>query len=78
MNKSRLLIAGSTISLALLSAIPSHAQAAPASQPATASPQKDDAEDAEAPEDTESTATILVTGSRIAVPQAAAVAAAKK
>ncbi|MFN3450962.1 MAG: TonB-dependent receptor domain-containing protein [Sphingorhabdus sp.] len=62
MKKTRLLIAGSAISLALLSAVPSHAQVAQSDE---ANTQEDEAEEAEE----EGTAQpILVTGSRIARP----------
>ena len=59
MKKSRLMIAGSAISLALFSALPSYAQDAPADD-ATAPESEEDAQDAGQP--------ILVTGSRIRRP----------
>ena len=64
MKKSRLLIAGSAISLALFSAIPSYAQDA---QPDAANAQEEEAEAEEALEEG-SGQPILVTGSRIARP----------
>jgi hypothetical protein len=64
MKKSRLLIAGSAISLALFSAIPSYAQDA---QPDEANAQEEEAEAEEALEEG-SGQPILVTGSRIARP----------
>jgi outer membrane receptor protein involved in Fe transport len=62
MKKSRLLIAGSAISLALFSALPSYAQVAPADD---ANAQEEETEEAE---EEGSTQPILVTGSRIARP----------
>ena len=64
MKKSRLLIAGSAISLALFSAMPSYAQDA---QPDAANAQEEEAEAEEALEEG-SGQPILVTGSRIARP----------
>ena len=64
MKKSRLLVAGSAISLALFSAIPSFAQDA---QPDAANAQEEEAEAEEALEEG-SGQPILVTGSRIARP----------
>ena len=65
MKKSRLLIAGSAISLALFSALPTYAQVAPADD---ANAQKEEADDTEEAEEEGTAQPILVTGSRIARP----------
>lgn len=65
MKKTRLLIAGSAISLALFSALPSYAQVAPADD---ANAQQEDSDDTEEAEEEGSTQPILVTGSRISRP----------
>ena len=65
MKKSRLLIAGSAISLALFSALPSYAQVAQADD---SNAQKEDADDTEEAEEEGTAQPILVTGSRIARP----------
>ena len=65
MKKSRLLIAGSAISLALFSALPTYAQVAPADD---ANAQTEDSDDTEEAEEEGTAQPILVTGSRIARP----------
>ena len=65
MKKSRLLIAGSAISLALFSALPTYAQVAPADD---ANAQTEDTDDTEEAEEEGTAQPILVTGSRIARP----------
>ena len=72
MKKSRLLIAGSAISVALFSAFPSYAQSAQPAQPdESTTPQEEAAEVVDA----EPEGTILVTGSRIARPETTGVIA---
>jgi len=66
MKKSRLLIAGSAISFALFTALPSFAQDAPASDPAKAD--EEVATQAAESEEEAASQPILVTGSRIARP----------
>lgn len=69
MKKSRLLVAGSVISVALFSAFPSYAQTAQNTQPDTADSLPEETDDAASAE------TILVTGSRIARPETSGVIA---